>query len=209
MGQNEVHSVFGSSLSEESKAKEGETTTDITPEHGHNIKKEAKDEVKEVMEEDESEVETVWEVEEILKDGEEEEEDEDGEYFNSFPTMEELTHHEWILKNPLPPVDLESPINVMSRRQYNQIMTYGLGSRLKPSNPNKISNFVRRVRSLKIFIGSFSYKCDFMILEDTTSIIDRHLGEMAFGRPFIDETGLVYDREEGAVIFDEKKLGSS
>ncbi|GJW59055.1 hypothetical protein Tco_0105786 [Tanacetum coccineum] len=112
-------------------AKEGETTTDITPEHGHNITKETKDEVNEVIDEEESEVETDEEIEEIL---EEEEEDED---------------------------------------------------------------------------GSFAYECDFMILEDTTSIIDRHLGEMAFGRPFIDETGLVYDREEGTVIFDEKKLGSS
>ncbi|GJR99581.1 hypothetical protein Tco_0316090 [Tanacetum coccineum] len=203
-------------LGEESKAKEGENTTDITPEHGHNITKEANDEVKEVMEEDESEVETDWEVEEILED---EEEEEDGEYFNSFPTMEELTHHEWLLKNPRPPwvkvriragslnnikiscmighffkrhayIDLESPINVMSRRQYNRIMTYRLGSRLKPSNPNKISNFVRRVRSLKIFIGSFAYKCDFMILEDTTSIIDRHLGEMAFGSPLLMKPAL-------------------
>ncbi|GKC39763.1 hypothetical protein Tco_1052147, partial [Tanacetum coccineum] len=52
------------------------------------------------MEEDESEVETDWEVEEIL---EEKEEDEDGEYFNSFPTMKELTHHNWLLKNPQPP----------------------------------------------------------------------------------------------------------
>ncbi|GKE31359.1 hypothetical protein Tco_1450681 [Tanacetum coccineum] len=168
-------------LSEENKAEEGETTTDITPEHGHNITKEAKDEVKEVMEEDECEVETDWEVEEIL---EEEEEEEDGEYFNSFQTMEELTYHEMLLKNPRPPwvktriiaesmnnikiscmirhffkrhayIDLESTINVMSRRQYNRIMTYGLGSRQKPSNPNKISNFVGRVRGLKNFIGSF------------------------------------------------------
>ncbi|GJS15631.1 hypothetical protein Tco_0410103 [Tanacetum coccineum] len=206
-------------LSEESKAEKGETTIDITPEHGHNITKEAKDEVKELMEEDKSEVETDWEVEEILKDEEEEEAEEDGEYFNSFPTMEELTHHEWQLKNPRPPwvkvrirarslnniniscmighffkrhayIDLESPINVMSRRQYNRIMTYGLGSRLKPSNPNKISNFVRRVRCLKIFIGSFAYKCDFMILEDTTSIIDRHLGEMAFGSPLLMKPAL-------------------
>ncbi|GJT42577.1 protein kinase-like domain, concanavalin A-like lectin/glucanase domain protein [Tanacetum coccineum] len=100
-------------------------------------------------------------------------------------------------------IDLESPINVMSRRQYNCIMTYGLRSRHKPSNPDKISKFVGRVRSLKIFIGSFAYECDFMILDDTTSIIDRHLGEMAFGRPFIDETGLVYDREEGTVMFKQ------
>ncbi|GKG06403.1 hypothetical protein Tco_0326489, partial [Tanacetum coccineum] len=84
----------------ESEAKEGETTTDITPEHGHNITKEAKDKEKEVMEEDASEVETNEEVKEILED---EEEDEDGENFNSFPTMKELTHHEWILKNPRPP----------------------------------------------------------------------------------------------------------
>ncbi|GKC18321.1 hypothetical protein Tco_1020471 [Tanacetum coccineum] len=45
------------SPNEENDAKEGETTTYITPEHGHNVMKEAKDEVK-VMEEDESEVET-------------------------------------------------------------------------------------------------------------------------------------------------------
>ncbi|GJT35671.1 MAK10-like protein [Tanacetum coccineum] len=45
-------------LSKESKAEEGETTTDITPEYGHNITKEVKGKVKEVMEEDKSEVET-------------------------------------------------------------------------------------------------------------------------------------------------------
>ncbi|GKA19262.1 protein kinase-like domain, concanavalin A-like lectin/glucanase domain protein [Tanacetum coccineum] len=96
----------------------------------------------------------------------------------------------------------------MSRHQYNQIMTYGLRSRQKPSNPNKISNFVGRIRGLKIFIGRFAYKCDFMILEDTTSIIDRHLGEMVFGRPFIEETGLVYNEKEGAVMFkqDDEKI---
>ncbi|GJR26494.1 hypothetical protein Tco_1102726 [Tanacetum coccineum] len=215
-----------------SEAEKGETTTDITPEHGHNITKEAKDEVKVVIDEKESKVETDEEIKEILKDEEEEEEDEDVKYFNSFPTMEELTHHEWLLKNPRPPwvkariragslnnikiscmighffkrhayIDLESLINVTSRRQYKRIMTYGIGSRQKPSNPNKISNFVGRVRSLNIFIGSFAYECDFMILEDTTSIIDRHLEEMAFRRPFIDETGLVYDREEGTVMFKQ------
>ncbi|GKA16100.1 hypothetical protein Tco_0695847 [Tanacetum coccineum] len=54
-------------------------------------------EVDEVIEEEESEFETDEEVEEIL---EEEEDDEDGENLNLFPTMEELTHHEWLLKNP-------------------------------------------------------------------------------------------------------------
>ncbi|GJW02447.1 hypothetical protein Tco_1561303 [Tanacetum coccineum] len=105
-------------------------------------------EIKEVIEEEESEFETKEEVEEIL------EEDEDDENFNSFPTMKDISHHEWLLKNPQPLwvmsrirpkkpenikisamidhffkkhayIDLESPINIMSRRQYNQIMTYG------------------------------------------------------------------------------------
>ncbi|GJY77030.1 protein kinase-like domain, concanavalin A-like lectin/glucanase domain protein [Tanacetum coccineum] len=180
-------------------------------------------EVKEVIKEEESKFETDKEVEEIL---------EEDENFNSFPTMKELSHHEWLLKNPRPPwvkarirarslnnikiscmighffkkhayIDLESPINIMSRHQYNQIMTYGFRSRQKPSNPDKISNFVGRVKSLKIFIGSFAYKCDFMILEDTTSIIDRCLGEMVFGRPFIDKIRLVYDKEEGTVSFKQ------
>ncbi|GJR42551.1 protein kinase-like domain, concanavalin A-like lectin/glucanase domain protein [Tanacetum coccineum] len=96
----------------------------------------------------------------------------------------------------------------MSRRQYNHIMTYRLRSRQKPSNLDKISNFVGRVKSLKIFIGSFTYKCDFVILEDTTSIIDCCLGEMVFGRPFIDKIGLIYSKEEGTVTFrqDNEKI---
>ncbi|GJW56502.1 hypothetical protein Tco_0103233 [Tanacetum coccineum] len=53
-------------------------------------------EVKEIIEEEESEFETTEEVEEILK------EDEDDENFNSFPTIKELSHHEWLLKNPRP-----------------------------------------------------------------------------------------------------------
>ncbi|GJX93380.1 protein kinase-like domain, concanavalin A-like lectin/glucanase domain protein [Tanacetum coccineum] len=191
-------------------------------------------EVEEVIEEEESEFETDEEVEEIL---EEEKDDEDDENFNSFPTMEELTHHEWLMKNPRPPcvkakirarspnnikiscivghffkrhayIHFESPINIMSRQQYNKIRTYGLTSRQKPSNPNKTSNFVGRIRGLNIFIGSFAYECVFMILEYTTSIIDHHLGEMVLGRPFIEETGLVYNKEEGSVMFkqDDEKI---
>ncbi|GKE58122.1 hypothetical protein Tco_1497307, partial [Tanacetum coccineum] len=59
----------------------------------------------------ESEFETDEEVEEIL---EEEEDDEDGENFNSFPTMEELTHYEWLLKNPWVKAKIraESPNNI-------------------------------------------------------------------------------------------------
>nr|GEZ29384.1 protein kinase-like domain, concanavalin A-like lectin/glucanase domain protein [Tanacetum cinerariifolium] len=189
--------------------------------------------VEEVIEEEESEFETDEEVEEIF---DEEEEDEGDESFNLFPTMKELSHHEWLLKHPRPPqvkakvrakslnnieiscmighifkrhayIDLESPIKIMSRHQYNKIMTYGIRSRKKPSNPDKISNFVGRVKHIKIFKGSLTYECDFMILEDTSSIIDRHLGEMVFKKPFIDETGLFYNEENRTIMFkqgDEK-----
>ncbi|GJV72053.1 hypothetical protein Tco_1492048 [Tanacetum coccineum] len=85
----------------------------------------------------------------------------------------------------------------------HQIMTYGLRPRQKPSKPNEIRNFVGRVKRIKVFIGSFTYECDFMILEDTSSIIDCHLGEMVFGKPFVDETGLIYDEEKGTVLFEQ------
>nr|GEY42168.1 hypothetical protein [Tanacetum cinerariifolium] len=66
----------------------------------------------------------------------------DVEYFDTFPTLEELGYHEWLLKYP------------------------------KPS-------------------------------WDTTSIIDHHLGELVFGKPFVRETGLVYDQEEGTAVFEK------
>ncbi|GKC83851.1 protein kinase-like domain, concanavalin A-like lectin/glucanase domain protein, partial [Tanacetum coccineum] len=159
------------------------------------------------------------------------------EYFDTFPTLEELEYQEWIFKYPKPSwvkakvrtgnlnnikisckighffkrqayIDLESPINVMSKQHYNKIMNKGLESRQKPSNPSKNINFIGRVKGLKVFIGNFIYKCNFMILEDTTSIIDHHLGEIVFGKPFARNTGLVYDQEKGTVTFkkDDEKI---
>ncbi|GJT80148.1 retrovirus-related pol polyprotein from transposon TNT 1-94 [Tanacetum coccineum] len=81
-------------------------------------------------------------------------------------------------------------------------MSKGLESRQKPSNPSK-NKFKGRVKGLKVFVGNFTYKCNFMILEDTTSIIDHHIGEVVFGKPFVRETGLVYDQEEGTVVFEK------
>ncbi|GJZ28212.1 protein kinase-like domain, concanavalin A-like lectin/glucanase domain protein [Tanacetum coccineum] len=154
------------------------------------------------------------------------------EYFDTFPTMKELEYHEWLLKYTKPSwvkakistrnlnnvnisckmgnflkrqayIDLESPINVMSKQHYNKITSKGLESRQKPSNPNKNNNFVGRVKGLKIFIGNFTYECNLMILKDTTSIIDHHLGEVVFGKPFARNTSLVYDQEEGTVTFEK------
>ncbi|GJZ52621.1 hypothetical protein Tco_0607136 [Tanacetum coccineum] len=81
----------------------------------------------------------------------------------------------------------------------------GLEPRRKPLNPKKICNFVGRARALKVFIGNFTYECVFMVLEDTTSVIDHDLGSVVFGKPFVEATGLVYDMKEETVMFERDK----
>ncbi|GJW13553.1 MAK10-like protein [Tanacetum coccineum] len=163
------------------------------------------------------------EVEEETEGEIKEEEDDDPEHFDTFPTMKELRYHEWLLKNPRPPwvkakiitenvnnvkfscmigqfnkekayLDLESPINIMSRLHYNWIMSNRLEPRRKPSNPNKNCNFIGRVKGLRVFVGNFTYECDFMVLEDTTSVIDYYLGSVVFEKPFVEATGLYLTR---------------
>ncbi|GJU90273.1 protein kinase-like domain, concanavalin A-like lectin/glucanase domain protein [Tanacetum coccineum] len=172
------------------------------------------------------------ELEEEVEEEFEEEEEDDLEYFNTFPTREELEYHEWLLKNPRTHwvnarvktrnlnnikiscmigqflkeqayIDLESPINVMSKLDYYWIMSQGLESRKKPSNPEKICNFVGRVRGLKVFVGNFTYECDFVVLEDTTSFIDHYLRGMVLGKPFVKKSGLVYNKNKGTVMFEK------
>ncbi|GKA54333.1 hypothetical protein Tco_0753282, partial [Tanacetum coccineum] len=70
---------------------------------------------------------------------------------------------------------MESSSNVMSRLHYNCIM----------SNRN------------------FTYKCDFMVLEDTTSVIDHDLGLVIFEKPFVETTMLMYDKKERTVVFED------
>ncbi|GJY64739.1 hypothetical protein Tco_0466199 [Tanacetum coccineum] len=48
-------------------------------------------------------------------------------------------------------------------------------------------------------------ECDFMVLEDTTSVIDHYLGSVVFGKPFMEATRLVYDKDEGTVMFERDK----
>ncbi|GJS88016.1 hypothetical protein Tco_0770652 [Tanacetum coccineum] len=103
----------------------------------------------------------------------------------------------------------------MSRHQYNQIMTYGLRSRQKPSKPDKISNFVGRVKRIKVFIGSLTYICDFMILEDTSSIIESPPEQKnGFRKTLHRRNRPRTTKKRGTssiskVIFEDKELGSS
>ncbi|GKA39799.1 hypothetical protein Tco_0732350 [Tanacetum coccineum] len=102
-------------------------------------------------------------------------------------------------------IDLDSPIIVMSKLNYYWIMSEGLKSRRKSSNFEKISNFVRRVKRLKVFVGNFTYECDFVVEEDTTSVIDHYLGGMVFGKPFVKESSLIYVKDKRTVTFEKDK----
>ncbi|GJW71893.1 hypothetical protein Tco_0128810 [Tanacetum coccineum] len=81
-------------------------------------------------------VETVLEFTPDDEEVEEEEEEDDLEYFNIFPTREELEYHEWLLKNP-------------------------------------------------------------------PSVTDHYLGEMVLGNPFVKESKLIHDKDEGTVMFEK------
>ncbi|GKE55792.1 hypothetical protein Tco_1494977 [Tanacetum coccineum] len=179
-------------------------------------------------------VESVEEFKEESEEEIKEEEEDSPKQFDTFPTMKELRYHEWILKNPRPLwvkakvrtrnlnnvkfscmigsfykkqayLDKESPINVMSRLHYNWIMSKRMGPKRQPLNPRKIYNFMGRVKGIKVFVENFTYECDFTVLEDTTSVIDHDRGSLVFGKPFVEATGLIYDREEGTITFEIDK----
>ncbi|GJY95364.1 protein kinase-like domain, concanavalin A-like lectin/glucanase domain protein [Tanacetum coccineum] len=84
-------------------------------------------------------------------------------------------------------------------------MSKRLEPRRKSSNPKKVCNFIGRVKGLKVFVENFTYKCDFVVIEDTTSVIDHDLGSVVFGKPFVEATGLVYDIKEGTITFEKDK----
>ncbi|GJV13228.1 hypothetical protein Tco_1354769 [Tanacetum coccineum] len=208
---------------------------DPATESGHKAKEEGNVKSSTTEYEDhEMTVESEEEFEEETKEEINEKEDDSPKHFDTFLTMKELRYHEWFLKNPQPPwvkakirtgnlnnikfscmishfdkkqayLDMESPINAMSRLHYNWIMSKRLGPRRKPSNLGKIYNFMGRVKGLNIFVGNFTYECDFMVLEDTTSVIDHDLGLVVFGKPFVEATELVYDKEEGTITFEKDK----
>ncbi|GJR04112.1 hypothetical protein Tco_0527096 [Tanacetum coccineum] len=129
------------------------------------------------------------------------------EYFDTFPTRNELTCHRYLmsglipsifLKNPIITegcpynlkipcnighvhikkayIDLNFPLNIMTRMMYNWIMRRKLDP--KEDTNRGISNFTGRIKGIHIFIGNFTYVVDFMIVEDISSIIDPRLSQV-------------------------------
>ncbi|GKD41879.1 retrotransposon ORF1 [Tanacetum coccineum] len=155
------------------------------------------------------------------------------EYFDVLPTRSELAYHKYLMCGPIPSIflrnpiitegcpsnlkipcnighvhverayiDLNSPLNIMTRMMYNWIMRKKLDPR---ENSNRgISNFIGRIKGMRIFVGNFTYIIDFMIVEDISSIIDPRLSQVVLGRPFIKISNMTYDLPEGVVRFTKK-----
>ncbi|GJW23058.1 hypothetical protein Tco_0033680 [Tanacetum coccineum] len=148
------------------------------------------------------------------------------EYFDTFPTRDELTYHRYLMSGPIPLIflrnpilmegcpsnlkipcnighvhiekayiDLNSPLNIMTRMMYNWIIRRKLNPR---ENANGgISNFIGRIKGMHVFVGNFTYVVDFMIVKDISSIIDPRLSQVVLGRPFVEISNMTHDPPEG------------
>nr|GEY05550.1 zinc finger, CCHC-type [Tanacetum cinerariifolium] len=100
-------------------------------------------------------------------------------------------------------IDLNSPLNVMTRMMYNLIMRRKLDSR--ENLDRGVSNFTRRIKGMHVFVGNFTYVTDFMIVEDISSIIDPRLSQVVLGKPFVDISNMTHDLPKGVDQVLQKK----
>ncbi|GJU12200.1 hypothetical protein Tco_1134596, partial [Tanacetum coccineum] len=85
------------------------------------------------------------------------------------------------------------PMNIISRKAYNTIMVEVLEGTVK--------NLVSIVRDVYVFVGSFTYITDFVVLEDIGEFIVSDMAEVLMGKPFRKITKLKYDFAKGLVSF--------
>ncbi|GKC60972.1 hypothetical protein Tco_1088570 [Tanacetum coccineum] len=96
-------------------------------------------------------------------------------------------------------IDLNSPLNVMTKMLYNWIMRRKLDPR---EDINRgVNNFTRRIKGMHFFVGNFTYVIDFMIVEDIGSIIDPRLSQVVLGNPFFEISNMTHDPPKGVVRF--------
>ncbi|GJS17188.1 hypothetical protein Tco_0411660 [Tanacetum coccineum] len=86
------------------------------------------------------------------------------------------------------------PINIITHRAYNTIMVEGLESTGK--------NLVAVVRDVYVFVGSFTYITDFVVLKDIGEFILINKAEVVMGKPFRKITKLEYDCAKGLMYFN-------
>ncbi|GKD57674.1 hypothetical protein Tco_1291061 [Tanacetum coccineum] len=132
------------------------------------------------------------------------------EYFDTFPTRNELTDHRsraildtYTSKKSY--IDLNSPLNIMTRMMYNWIMRRKLNPR-EDANGG-ISNFTGRIKGMHVFVGNFTYVVDFIIVDDISSILDPRLSQVVLGKTFIEISNMTHDPPVGVVTFINRTDG--
>ncbi|GJX55711.1 hypothetical protein Tco_0285608 [Tanacetum coccineum] len=99
-------------------------------------------------------------------------------------------------------IDLNSPLNIMTRMLYNWIMKRKLDPR---ENTNGgVNNFTGRIKGMHVFVGNFTYVIDFMIVEDISSIIDPRLSQVVLGKPFVEISNMTYDLLKSVARFTNR-----
>ncbi|GJR58496.1 hypothetical protein Tco_1500658 [Tanacetum coccineum] len=112
---------------------------------------------------------------------------------NSF-NGDDLTFHSMIgFRKFVAYFDPFLPMNIITRKAYNTIMVEGLES--------IGNNLVTIVRDVYVFVGSFTYITDFVILEDIGEFILRDMAEVVMGKSFIKVTKHEYDCAKGLMSF--------
>ncbi|GJS12668.1 hypothetical protein Tco_0407140 [Tanacetum coccineum] len=96
-------------------------------------------------------------------------------------------------------IDLDSPLNIMSRSCYHWIMTTRLAPRKNPKSLSGLNNFTGRVKGMHIFVGNFTYVSNFMIIKDISSVIDPRVSHGFLGKPFVELYDMTYDSSLGVV----------
>ncbi|GJW58138.1 hypothetical protein Tco_0104869 [Tanacetum coccineum] len=84
------------------------------------------------------------------------------------------------------------PINIISRKAYNTIMV----DRLEGTGKNLVS-----IVDVYVFVRSFTYIIDFVVLNDIGEFIMSDMAEVLMGIPFRKTTKLKYDVSKGLVSF--------
>ncbi|GKD60313.1 hypothetical protein Tco_1297822 [Tanacetum coccineum] len=85
------------------------------------------------------------------------------------------------------------PMNIITRKAYNTIMVEGLESTGR--------NLVAIVRDVYVFVGSFTYVTEFVVLEDIGEFIMSDMADVVMGRPFRAVSQLEYDCVKGLISF--------
>ncbi|GKB57610.1 hypothetical protein Tco_0913796 [Tanacetum coccineum] len=90
-------------------------------------------------------------------------------------------------------IDLDLPMNIMSLAYYSAIRNqeYEHGG----------LNFVEIGKDMHVFVGNMSHVMDFTILENVEANFDPSLSQVVFGRPFVETTKLILDKEKRSITF--------